>query len=188
MRVVARTPRATLALPTAARGMDENGVGAHPFHVLRKTHSPSSLGCCSSSAPMHPWLAPLTIPTGELNRTDTYTCTHTLKSARAILHACTRSLVHVYREATKFVHFADAAFLSTATKRGDALFSLGHYVHASPQNAVLESFCEGYFDSELWTPHSRRVYTRFLMKEEPTTRVYYVFPRVSRSTRPWNAD
>lgn len=37
---VRRSPPGNLAVPTAARGMDENGVGAHPFHVLRKTHSP----------------------------------------------------------------------------------------------------------------------------------------------------
>lgn len=148
MRVVARTPPCH---PRCSYRGERNG---------REWRRRASLSCPPQNPlPLFSWLllvlrtnAPLTCapyhPHGELNRTDTYTCTHTLKSARAILHECTRSLVHVYREATKFVHFADAAFLSTATKRGDALFSLGHYVHASPQNAVLESFCEGYFDSE----------------------------------------
>lgn len=94
------------------------------------------------------------------------------------------SLVHVHqpREPRFVVHFVDAPFLSKATKHtSDALFPRGGEEGPLParlpltQNAVLEPFCEHYPDSERWTPHSRRAYTRipFEWKSGPT--IFFVF-------------
>lgn len=68
-------PRATLAVPPPRRWEEWTRMASAriPFMSSAKPIPPSSLSCCSSSAPMHPWLAPLTIPTVTLNRTGTYT-------------------------------------------------------------------------------------------------------------------